>query len=538
MASGGSSLDKLLGFLKGFLNSMQSPLPGFDIQNVKVNEKGDVFSSLFSFESTPDITDVSGEKIDYTVLLRALNGKEVFQPLFDSMARLSDPEMPEKDKVALLTVLLGPEHIANFNTESDDADSEVSFQDLVEDATPTESGLLGFKFANGDMTKSFGKYAGKDWSWGKIANDYLVYGLECAVPDAQTGYIDNVKLDRCSDLISEYLTKADVIISTNEVKVDPMLLVKPILMNMQTVLIKYYSEVADKITKGSDKDAEEADKLTKEEQEQANKDAAKANQVDIYEPTDEGLEFTGKSIDKTTPEGIAQIKDLAGHGYVGEGGANLLDLVANKHINITLKKITGTTDIELTGIKANYNPSEALDDIDDIIYQDEFLANLPEELTSYSIDVDDDGYDIEQCDTCFEIDPCESLGQVFKSGITMYRNLYILHWLSHGNDMMKLHLLCEELYEELIKEIDTLGELMVEKCDTIPVPDWCCSYLETTRKYEFQEGINIIADHIRDYLNTLDYAYPNQTSDVQSTFDEWLRYWNKQMNYFIKNQGE
>ena len=104
--------------------------------------------------------------------------------------------------------------------------------------------------------------------------------------------------------------------------------------------------------------------------------------------------------------------------------------------------------------------------------------------------------------------------------------------------MMKLHLLAEELYEELIKEIDTLGELIVEKCDTLPMPDWCAAYLDTARHYEFQEGIKIISDHIRDYIATIDYAYSNQTSDVQSVFDEWLRFWNKQMNYFIKNQEE
>ena len=101
--------------------------------------------------------------------------------------------------------------------------------------------------------------------------------------------------------------------------------------------------------------------------------------------------------------------------------------------------------------------------------------------------------------------------------------------------MMKLHLLTEELYEELIKEIDTLGELMVEKCGTVIDPNFTYAAVEI-RPYEFQEGLDILKGYINSYINFIDYAYINQSSDVQSTMDEWLRFWNKQVNYFIKGQ--
>jgi DNA-binding ferritin-like protein len=107
--------------------------------------------------------------------------------------------------------------------------------------------------------------------------------------------------------------------------------------------------------------------------------------------------------------------------------------------------------------------------------------------------------------------------------------------MAKGNDMMKLHLLSEEMYEELIKEIDTLGELLVEKCGAVPSPEWCDTYLEI-QAYEFQESLCILTQYIQSYIDALTFAYPNQASDVQSTLDEWLRYWNKQMNYFVKRQ--
>ena len=173
--------------------------------------------------------------------------------------------------------------------------------------------------------------------------------------------------------------------------------------------------------------------------------------------------------------------------------------------------------------------------VDDIINQDEFFDTLTEEPQSYSIDVTDEGYDIEQCDEQLECDSCKILEEVFFAAIQAYRNLQIVHWMSSGPDMMKIHTMSEEMYYELSQEIDTLGELLVEKCGTIPQLDFPCEYIDI-KKYDLQSGLDAIKIVISPYIDVIDYAYPNQTSDVQSTLDEWLRYWNKQLNYFVKGQ--
>ena len=223
--------------------------------------------------------------------------------------------------------------------------------------------------------------------------------------------------------------------------------------------------------------------------------------------------------------------------YKTEEGAQEVAQIADstKQINVTLQKITGSTSFNVTAIKANYNPSEVLSDMDEIISQQEFLDALPEEPTTYEIKVDDDGFDIEPCEECIECNPCESLCEVFKAGIRAYRNLYILHWMASGNDMMKLHNLSEDMYKELQSEIDTVGELLVEKQSTVPQLDFPCDYI-AIQKYDFQTGLDHIKSLIQTYIDCIDYAYCNQDSDVQSTLDEWLRYWNKQLNYFVKGQ--
>ena len=208
-------------------------------------------------------------------------------------------------------------------------------------------------------------------------------------------------------------------------------------------------------------------------------------------------------------------------------------LYSNKFL-IKLHKIECSNEVSILGLDSNYSPSDTLDDVGCLVESPEFCNALTTSPQTFAVVVDDDGYDIEPCDDC-EINPCESLEQVLKKGITLYRNLYILHWMAKGNDMMKLHTLTEDMYDTLIEEIDTTGELLVEKCGTVPQPDWVVDYIQV-KPYEFQESLDILNKFIQEYIDCIDYAYPNQTSDVQSVFDEWLRYWNKQMNYFVKRQ--
>ena len=101
--------------------------------------------------------------------------------------------------------------------------------------------------------------------------------------------------------------------------------------------------------------------------------------------------------------------------------------------------------------------------------------------------------------------------------------------------MMKLHLLAEEMYGQIIQEIDTIGELLVEKQGTVPQLDFPCDYVPV-QDYDFQTGLAEIKPLIQMYIDCIDLAYCNQDSYVQSQMDEWLAYWNKQLNYFVERQ--
>lgn len=497
MAGSNFSASKLLGLLKSFLSSMNSPLSGFDIGDVKVKEDNGIFSSLFSFNANSElgimdkngeeITDVSGQKISLSVLLSATNVREALAPLFSGINKLWTGDLSDEDREDLLNVLLG----------SDRQDNDYHEQ--------SGSGLLGVVIPKNLNTtgSAGGSYAGEYWYWATIAQNMLKYSLECESPGSQYGSIENVQLDRCSELISEYLVKVGKITNADEVQVDQLTLVLPILIRIQTYLAEYYVAAQKKAG-----------------QQNSNTTESENNQSE--EPTLDDLvqnESSGES------------------GTAADQNSGVNPANSSKHISVTLQKIAGTSEIKMSAITANYSPSLVLDDIEEILDQEEFINTIPEDPTSYAIGVDDDGFDIEKCEGegIPAPDPCASLCEVFKSGIRAYRNLYILHWMSSGNDMMKLHNLSEEMYDELKDEIDTVGELLVEKQGTVPQLDFPCDYIPV-QKYEFQTGLDQIKSLIQMYIDCIDYAYCNQDSDVQSTLDEWLRYWNKQLNYFVKGQ--
>jgi len=507
MADSSFSLSKVLGFLKRFLSTMASPLQGFDMRDVKVNESNGEFSVLYQFNSegtkvTNDkdeeetskdtITDINSEALELDVLIKVLDAKEVFAPLLNGLNKLTPDNVMGDNKI--LDIFLGVDRGKN----------SLEIQ--------KGKGLLGE-----DLTKvplAYGKavpelnYVGKTWTWGYIVT-YFKYALECQSPGKAYGAIENITYENCQKLIPEYLVKQGVIDNGGEVKLDSANLVRPLALRIQSWLIDYYNSA---IKKYVNQDSSEEESSTDENADNGQNPENEQNQEGQNPPenTQEQPTKEGEPVN-TNPN-------------------------SSKHIDVTLQKIAGTTTFDMTMIKANYDPSLVLADMDEIVSQPEFIESLPEEPTTYSIDVDDDGFDIETCEgDAPEADPCASLCEVFKAGIRAYRNLYIIHWMSKGNDMMKLHVMAEDMYEELVKEIDTLGELLVEKQGTVPQLDFACDYVPV-QDYDFQSGLTQIESLVNMYIDTIDYAYCNQDSDVQSVFDEWLRYWKKQTKYFLERQ--
>ena len=504
------NLQRLINQLKNLFKTYGDIFPGYSISDGEVESKSGQCSAEYIYHPT-----VAGDTTDVRVVISTMNVEEAFNKELNFIERLNWTNI--KNNLDFFEGLTGLQ-LSGDNITLDD----ITLSAIEQNG----EGLLGIDFTTAKPDQID--------VWREFALDKLKYNLLCETALDDAGKVSNQTLMDCVKWIHSYMdfvrSNRDNIRDSEkdqaagvEVKEqlseqeknarkednnrqissedDAIQLVMPILARIQGELKKMYQ---DKLNSDLDIEYEEES----EESGEQNSSDNSTSEVDedaarIQRMKDMGFEFTGK--------------------------------LASKHISVTLKKIQASSDLEILSLDSNYLPGDTLNDVDEIINQDEFIDTLTEEPQTFDIEVDDDGFDIEKCEECKECDPCASLCEVFKSGIRAYRNLYILHWMSSGNDMMKLHNLSEEMYDELKDEIDTVGELLVEKQGTVPQLDFSCDYIPV-QKYDFQTGLDQIKSLIHMYIDCIDYAYCNQDSDVQSTLDEWLRYWNKQLNYFVKGQ--
>jgi len=483
---------------------------GYDITDAEIENKSGQVGAWYTYK-----TKLDGVETNLRIRLTATNVGEVFKSTVDQINSLKWAEDGEYRSTESLF-----EYLTGIKIDPESDKNDISLENIKK----VGKGLLGVPLDKINSLEEIPTDEGSS-QWKTFAFTKLVYSLDCETDIDDRGSVTNQKLGECVKWIHKYI---DIISKehreankqlTHEEKLareadkketisnaqQAFSLVKGILVNIQEQLRQLYQ---DKLNEDLSLDKLIAQPESNS-QEESNEDNA--------------FENTANSEEANTEESNVQ-----------ETSEEVDNVNNSKHINIKLQKIQGSEDIDILALKSNYLPGETLNDVDDIINQDEFFNQLTEEPQSFDIAIDDNGFDIEPCNE-FVSCPVDGLNQLFMYGITFYRNLYILHWMAKGNDMMKTHLLSEEMYEELIKEIDTLGELLVEKTGKVLDLGFQCDYLQI-KDYEFQESLNILSIYIQTYIDYIDLAYCNQDSDVQSVFDEWLRYWKKQLNYFVKGQ--
>lgn len=131
----------------------------------------------------------------------------------------------------------------------------------------------------------------------------------------------------------------------------------------------------------------------------------------------------------------------------------------------------------------------------------------------------------------------EALGFVF---MLASNDIHTIHINAQGKDFTRLHLDTDELYKQLNEYSDTCLEMCCEDghfihnlnnakdCLTqwsIEVPD--------CEGFTLVDGIRVTTEVLNNVIVAISELYPDCSSDVQSTMDEWLRYLNSKMKYFL-----
>lgn len=194
-------------------------------------------------------------------------------------------------------------------------------------------------------------------------------------------------------------------------------------------------------------------------------------------------------------------------------------------------KLTIMEDFEsTTSIGTQLNP------ITDIFTQGDF--------SEYGKDVDIDSamepiqnFDsyVHDCVAIYE--DLEALGFVF---MLASNDIHTIHINACGKDFTRLHLETDELYKQLNEFSDTCLEMCCEDGHFIynlnnakdNLTQWSIE-VPDKEGFDLVAGIETTVCILNNVVIAIKELYPDVSSDIQSTMDEWLRYLTSKMNYFL-----
>ena len=121
---------------------------------------------------------------------------------------------------------------------------------------------------------------------------------------------------------------------------------------------------------------------------------------------------------------------------------------------------------------------------------------------------------------------------------------WYIHLYAKGDKFDQLHKMTEEYYHWMSSQSDTLMEMGME-FGVMPnnpslvlqsMPDYAP---EVDVEYSWETALVVLKDKISLYISALQELREYTTfSDVQSTLDEWIRAWSKEVNYKLDRRSE
>lgn len=242
------------------------------------------------------------------------------------------------------------------------------------------------------------------------------------------------------------------------------------------------------------------------------------------------------------------IKGEESHKKVKESQINdLLSKFAAKHgfekiessssIRVTLQRVTcgDESTINMTAICADEFISDLMTRVDELVANDDFVSTICENPTTFAIAEDADSFDVQE--QAEPINCCDVLLKLIFKQQAIINSLKTIHWGAKGDDFFTLHNRTESLYSAITWHMDTMGEYMVEKFDTIPdLNGGCyCKYVqETSTGYDVRSGFEAIRCLLEKYVCELECFYMVAEHDMQSVLDNFIRDMKREKDYFSK----
>lgn len=214
------------------------------------------------------------------------------------------------------------------------------------------------------------------------------------------------------------------------------------------------------------------------------------------------------------------------------GGVNMESVEQSRTIRVGLKKnvTSGEAVVNKIAVLANYEPSAALSDLNCVLVDPEFVAELPESETWYTITSDPESLNI-----CEDVSPDSWVEEAFEAILASMMKVKIdtfclLTQCKHNPEMS---VACNDIRWMCEDYLSTFAEMCVEFTGAMLDPTQLCA-LVTSLDADCTNVSEVLRSDIVDLGAAIELYYCNFNHDVQKVMDDLLRRCNHMVDYVLK----
>ena len=217
---------------------------------------------------------------------------------------------------------------------------------------------------------------------------------------------------------------------------------------------------------------------------------------------------------------------------VDDSGKSLYE---SKHIDVKLRKIQGDTEdsIELLAVNCSYDPTEALSTLNTVLDDPEFIQNLTEEPSCFSICDNEEDIDVYPMEDSIAQQYGSNLQWILERAVKLHQDLDYFLWTASGKDLEFVHSFCEQHRYSIMYQIDTLVSILQSLQVRVPHPAQLSYECYADMVVNLSDSSTIFArirEDIVSLVNSLELYWCNMENYVQMSFAEISKYWHTVLN--------
>lgn len=212
------------------------------------------------------------------------------------------------------------------------------------------------------------------------------------------------------------------------------------------------------------------------------------------------------------------------------------DEIESCKLTLSNRVIKGSNNISMHKIMCSSDYNTTAECVDTLLADNSFIDNLSSVPKSFDIVSNGDNMSVFEISDDYDVDIPSIIARIFDCAVTTYSNLKAIHWGCDGSNFFTIHEKLDTYTTEMLAEIDFYGELAVEKCNiTFNPGNITIENLYTPQSnLDTHEYYRLIQENLNNYINTMNLYYCDFDHDVQSSLDNFIRYWNTEANFKLK----